>query len=142
MVTPDVADFGLWGQLYNAHRDPTPREIIEIRAPNTLAWIERMSDPTALGEFESWTTLSATLTPLLQDQVAGLFLPWSKANARAIADGSDSFSVKLRSGMWQQRPQKYHARSLQALQKHYQSVSNQPAIVQLMQETGCLDYLV
>ncbi len=139
---PAFGDFGLWGQLYNAHRDPTPREIIEIRAPNTLAWIKRMADPTVLGEFESWPTLSATLKPFLQDQVADLFLPWSQANARAIADGSDSFSVKLRSGAWQQKPQKYHAKSLRALQNHYQEVSDQPAIEQLMQETGCLDYLV
>ncbi len=137
---PAFADFGLWGQLYNAHRDPTPRSIIEHQAPNTLAWIQRMLEPTSEGEFESWAELAPSLMPLLIDQVGGLFLPWSTANARAIAEGAESFSVELRSGSWEQRPQKYHARSLAALKERYRQAASE-ALDKVLEDCGCLSYL-
>jgi glutathione S-transferase len=137
---PSLADFALWGQLYNAHRDPTPRAIMRLQAPNTIDWIERMKDPLSESDFEPWPSLKRTLTPLLVDQVAGLFLPWSRANADAIAMDMASFSVKLRSGEWQQKPQKYHARSLLALRKRFSS-SASSELSDLMQQTGCLEFL-
>jgi glutathione S-transferase len=137
---PSFADFALWGQLYNAHRDPTPRGIMQLQAPNTIDWIERMKDPLSESGFEPWSSLKRSLTPLLVDQVAGLFLPWSKANADAIAADMTSFSVKLRSGEWQQKPQKYHARSLLALRKRFSSSASRE-INDLMEQTGCLEFL-
>lgn len=138
---PAFADFGLWGQLYNTHRDPTPRRIIEHQAPNTRAWIQRMLEPENLGEFEPWEALAGTLRPLLIDQVAGLFLPWSAANARAIADKAEEFTVTLRSGSWTQKPQKYHARSLEALRARYRSQASNTRLKELLEDCGCLDYL-
>jgi len=139
---PAFADFGLWGQLYNAHRDPTPKKIIEHQAPNTLAWIERMAAPTAQGAFDPWSALQPTLMPLLNDQIGGLFLPWSSANATAIANAEPDFSVKLRSGVWQQKPQKYHARSLQALRERYLEVADNEALAEVLEDCGCLKYLL
>ncbi|MDH3644577.1 MAG: glutathione S-transferase family protein, partial [Gammaproteobacteria bacterium] len=138
---PAFADFGLWGQLYNAHRDPTPKGIIEIQAPNTLRWIERMLDPSAEGEFEPWADLAPSLTPLLTDQVGGLFLPWSAANARAVEEDAESFEVALRGDPWYQKPQKYHARSLAALQGRYQAVRDRQALDAALAETGCVQFL-
>jgi len=138
---PAFADFGLWGQLYNAHRDPTPRRIIEHQAPNTRAWIQRMLEPENLGEFEPWEALSGTLRPLLVDQVAGLFLPWSTANARAIAEQAEDFTVNLRSGSWTQKPQKYHARSLEALRARYRKQASNKELNGFLEDCGCLDYL-
>jgi glutathione S-transferase len=138
---PAFADFALWGQLYNAHRDPTPRKIIEHQAPNTLAWIKRMESPVSHGDFEAWSTLSSTLKPLLIDQVAGLFLPWSDANHRAIAEQAESFTVVLRSGQWSQKPQKYHARSLQALRAQYQEITSNKLLDQVLDECRCLKFL-
>ena len=78
---------------------------------------------------------------VLRDQVADLFLPWSNANAQAIAQNSDSFSVTLRSGEWEQKPQKYHAKSLQSLKSKYQAIGENPELVEVMTETGCHEYL-
>jgi len=138
---PAFADFALWGQLYNTHRDPTPRHIIEHQAPNTLAWIKRMASPESHGDFESWSTLSTTLKPLLVDQVAGLFLPWSAANEQAIRQQKESYTVALRSGQWTQKPQKYHARSLQALRSQYQDVSSNKLLNEVLDECRCLKVL-
>jgi len=138
---PAFADFGLWGQLYNAHRDPTPRQIIEHQAPNTLAWIDRMQTPGARGEFEPFSQLAPTLQPLLRDQVSGLFLPWSCANAQAIAADLDSFEVSLRSGVWEQKPQKYHARSLKVLKQRYQQLASHEELNEVLEDCGALAYL-
>ncbi len=137
---PSFADFALWGQLYNCHRDPTPRRIIEIQAPNTLAWIQRMHQPINSGDFETWAELETTMVPILKDQVGGLFLPWSVANAQAIENGEEEFSVQLSTGQWRQKPQKYHARSLQMLRQKYAQVDT-PATKRVMEQCGCLSAL-
>ena len=138
---PAFADFGLWGQLYNAHTDPTAGGILDERAPKLVAWLQRMLDPKAEGEWEPLEALLPTLKPLLKTQVADLFLPWSAANARAIASGDAEFSVELAGRTWEQAPQKYHARSLKALRDRYAGVSNSAALDPILEETGCLVWL-
>lgn len=137
---PAFGDFGLWGQVYNAWSDPTPGAILREGAPNVVAWVQRMLEPKAEGGFEPWSKLSPTLTPLLRDQVAALFLPWSQANARAIAGGAEEFSVELAGRRWTQKPQKYHAKSLRALREKYAAAAS-PELDALLAETGCLEVL-
>ncbi len=138
---PAFADFGLWGQIYNAWTDPTPREIIEGAAPHTLAWIRRMLEPSALGAFESWATLEPTLLPLLEQQVGRLFLPWSAANARALAAAEQEFTTPLGGQSWTQKPQKYHARSLAALKIKFKQVRSDATLQRVLQSSDCLRWL-
>ena len=56
-------------------------------------------------------------------QVAALFLPWSTANAAAIAAGDKSFETSLAGARWTQEPQKYHARSLAELRRNERVVA-------------------
>jgi glutathione S-transferase len=135
---PAFADFAMWGQLYNAWTDPTPGAIIIADAPNLLAWIHRMLWPIALGEFEPWSSLAPTLTPLLNRQVGRLFMPWTVANAAAIASGSAEFSVELGGRTWTQKPQKYHAKSLATLREKYHALGDQPALDAILAGAGCL----
>ena len=137
---PSFGDFGLWGQIYEAGRDPTAGAMV-AGVGNVVAWIERMLNPENLGEFEDWEALEPTLTPILKDQVAGVFLPWDVANAKAIADGADDFDVTLKGNRWTQKPQKYHARSLGALKAKYAEVAGDPALDAVLTETGCKQYL-
>jgi len=108
---PAFGDFGLAFQLYECLTDPTPSAAIRARAPRTRAWIERMLDPKSEGPFETWDALGPTLAPFLRDEVAGLFLPWSTANARALAAGEAEFELLLAGRPFRQQTQKYHARS-------------------------------
>jgi hypothetical protein len=135
---PAFADFGLWGQLYNAWTDPTPGAIIDAKAPNLLAWIHRMTWPRADGDFESWSSLAPTLTPLLERQVGRLFMPWTVANAAAIASNREEFSVELGGRTWTQKPQKYHSRSLAALREKYKAVGENRALDAILESSGCL----
>lgn len=137
---PSFGDFGMWGQIYNANRDPTPAKLVRAH-PNVHAWTRRMLAPINEGEFEPWDAVKDTLVPLLRDQIGALFLPWSVANSQAIADGAESFEVELAGKTWAQRPQKYHARSLAALREKFNAVSNDPNVRELAETTGCLPYL-
>jgi glutathione S-transferase len=135
---PAFGDFGLWGQIYNAWTDPTAGAWIETTAPNVLDWIHRMTWPRNEGEFETWTSLESTLAPFLGDQVGALFCPWTEANATAMAAGEEEFSVDLASGRWTQKPQKYHAKSLQAIRERYEAVEDRSALDPVLEAAGCL----
>jgi len=140
---PAFGDFGLGPQLYEAWTDPTAGAWIEARAQRVLGWIQRMLWPRALGEFEPWAALEPTLAPLLESQVGRLFLPWSLANAAAIQAGEASFEVGLAGPdgtkeVWQQAPQKYHAKSLAALRQRFAESGGSPELDALLERTGCL----
>jgi len=138
---PAFADFGLWGQIYNATTDPTCGRLVRENAPAVLAWVDRMLEPKAEGDFESWDALAPTLTPFLSEQVGALFLPWSDANARCLAAGEESFSVDLAGRTWEQKPQKYHARSLAALRARYAAVADKSELDGILEANGCLQWL-
>jgi len=135
---PAFGDFGLWAQLYEAWTDPTPGALIEGRAQNVLDWIHRMLWPRAEGAFEAWSRLESTLLPLLERQVGRLFLPWTLANAAALTAGREEFSVALDGKTWTQKPQKYHAKSLQALRTKYTAARAVPGLDAVLERAGCL----
>ncbi len=138
---PAFGDFGLWGPIYNAHTDPTCGQILNERCPNVVGWVERMLEPKVEGDFEPWSTLEPTLLPFVEQQVGAIFLPWSDANAKAIAAGQDEFSVEVATGTWTQKPQKYHAKSLKALRGRYAAVANKTALDPVLERAGCLEWL-
>ena len=138
---PAMADFGLWGQLYEAATDPTPGAIMRASAPKVMAWVQRMLSPKDEGPFEAWTTLAPTLMPLLKEEVAELFLPWSTANAQAIARGDKTFEMTLAGAAWSQEPQKYHARSLAEIRRKYAAAKGLPGLDAILNESGCRTYL-
>jgi glutathione S-transferase len=138
---PAMADFGLWGQLYEAATDPTPGAIMRASSPRVGAWVKRMLSPTAEGALEPWSALAPTLMPLLQQEVAALFLPWSTENAKAVAADRKSFETSLGGTAWSQVPQKYHARSLAEIRRKYAAAKDAPGLAAILEEAGCLRYL-
>lgn len=138
---PSFGDFGLWGQLYAAWTDPTAGALIEGRAQRLLDWIHRMLWPRVEGEFAPWDALEPTLLPLLREQVGARFLPWTRANARAIAEQQDEFSVELGGERWVQKPQKYHARSFEALREKYRALGSREDVDAVLERAGCLSGL-
>ncbi len=138
---PAMADFGLWGQFYEAATDPTPGAIMRKSSPKVMAWVQRMLTPRNEGPFEAWPALAPTLMPLLEEEVAGVFLPWSVANAAAIAGEQKSFEITLAGAAWSQEPQKYHARSLAELRRKFAAARSAPGLEAILGESGCLAYL-
>ena len=138
---PAFADFGVYPQLYECLTDPTPGALARQRAPRVVAWIERMRDPRGSGDFESWDRLGPTLEPFLASEVAGLFFPWSTANARALAEGKMEFTADLEGRPFTQQTQKYHAKSLAALKERYAAVADRSRLDPILERTGCLRWL-
>jgi glutathione S-transferase len=138
---PAMADFGLWGQFYEAATDPTPGAIMRASAPSVMKWVARMLSPKNEGAFETWSSLSAGLMPLLTEEVGRLFLPWSIANADAIARNEKTFSMALAGTTWTQEPQKYHARSLQEIRRKYAAAKGAAGLDDILGKTGCLSAL-
>ena len=135
---PAFGDFGLFSQIYEAWTDPTPGALVEGSAPHVLDWVHRMLWPRVEGDFEPWQSLESTLLPLLERQVGRLFLPWTVANAAAIAAGREEFRVELDGKSWTQKPQKYHAKSLAALRARYAGLRDHAAVDGVLERSGCL----
>ena len=98
------------------------------------------ASPKPMNKTEIMTAL-AEATGLTKQQVAGLFLPWSVANAEAIASGAEEFSVELASGTWTQKPQKYHARSLAKLRNRYSALADRSELDPVLEKSGCLRWI-
>ena len=107
-------------------------------APGTRTATVGFEWPRAEGEFEAWDALAPTLAPVLAAPVGRLFLPWTLANAAAVAAGQDEFSVDLDGHTWTQKPQKYHAKSLQALRAKYAATGSDRALDAVLERAGCL----
>ncbi len=138
---PAFGDFGLFPQLYECSTDPTPRARMDAVAPRVLSWISRMLAPRDEGPFEPWDALEPTLRPLLTDEVGALFLPWSDANARAVAAGQKEFTLTLGGRPWTQEAQKYHAKSLAALRARYAACADRARLDPVLRASGCLQWL-
>lgn len=142
---PAFADFGLSGQLYQMLTDVTGGELMRLHAPNVALWAERMLNPTANGEFESWHQLSPTLQPVLASQVS-MFLKWSTANAAAVASKSAELKVSLGDTVWEQSvggPQRYHAKALAEIQSKFRAAeaATEGQAGRLLAGTGCVEWL-
>jgi len=139
---PSFGDFGLWGQVYNAWTDPTPGDLLRARFPSVCQWVDRMLDPVAVGEFETWDALRPTLEPLLRQEVRS-FLRWTDANAAAIESGATELSVDLDGHQWTQAvggPQKYHAKSFRELRRKYRLRESDQTLNAILEASGCLEY--
>jgi hypothetical protein len=100
-----------------------------------------MLEPAGDGGWESVAALLPTLEPFLARQVGALFLPWSDANAKAIAAGDEEFSCELDGRRWTQKPQKYHARSLAAIRARYADVASNSELAAVLERTNCREWL-
>ncbi|MCH2390754.1 MAG: glutathione S-transferase family protein [Nitrospinales bacterium] len=140
---PSIADFGIWGQVYNMWTDPTVGQVIESSHPETLKWIKRMLHPKPEGEFEPWESLEATLMPILKKELADVFMPWLEANNKALATGEKELSLKIKGKDFTHSvgsPQKYHAKSFAMLLEEYNDIPDKTKLDAVLQEAGLISY--
>jgi glutathione S-transferase len=138
---PAFGDFGIWGNLNQAYSDPTCGRHLSQNAPAVVRWIERMDSPRAIGAFEGLDSLLPTLSPLLEEQVAGRFLPWTIANARALEAGEPETRLEFDGEPYVQKTFKYHAWSFAEPEKKRAPVANDPLLREVLDKTGCAKYL-
>ena len=137
---PMFGDFGLAAQLHQCSTDPSAGTMMRAVAPNVLSWTQQMLDPKDEGELETWDDLAPTLMPLLKE-IGQTFLPWSVANAKALAAGEKTCSAMLRGREYAQGTQKYHARSLGVLRERYAKIAQKTALDPILEAADCLQWL-
>ena len=137
---PSIADFGFWGHLYGSWMDITARNFINQR-PNLVKWLKRMENPKIEGDFVGWSDVHLTIEPILEKEIANIFLPWSDANSKAIDKEKDTFSVSFEGKSFNQNTQKSHAKSLKELRLKYNDHDLKESIKPILNNSGCLKFL-
>jgi glutathione S-transferase len=138
---PCLADFGLAGQLTQLLSDPTPGAMMRAQAAYVVRWLGRMEKPRVEGAFAPLQTLRDGLVPLLRAEVAGAYLVWMSANARAVADDADGVSVEIAGRSFTQKPQRYAAKAFAEIRRKRALSSEDAALAALLAEAGCDAYL-
>jgi hypothetical protein len=139
---PALADFGLFGQLYQLCYDPTPQSIMREKAPGVCAWISRLDD--ASGEEEGeWVDPDAPLPPAVKAllEMAGqVYFPFLVANAKAFEQGNETFSLPLLGETYEQGTFKYQVKCLKWLREEYAALQGdaKARVDAVLEETGCL----
>ena len=100
-----------------------------------------MENPAEAGGFESLDSLRPTLEPLLAEQVAGRFLAWTVANARALGADEPKTRLEFDGSLYEQNTFKYHAWSFGELRDKLAPVRSDPDLAAVLDRTGCAPYL-
>lgn len=140
---PGASDFAAFGQLTAlTHFDPTPMALTMKKAPRVYAWVEIGEDLSGLEPKESdW--LDANHTPAttigLLKEVGRVYVPALLANAKAIANGADTFETEIDARPWKQQTFPYQAKCLQWLRNAYADLDNasRGAVDRVLAGTGC-----
>jgi len=142
---PSLAEFGLYGQLWQLAFDPSPALMMRRLAPKVFAWLHRLDDASGV-EPGSWRDPAAPATEATKAllRVAGeVYLPFLMANDVATSKGAESFTVRLLGRDFTQGPFKYQARCLAWLREEFAGLPKDASerIAPLLKDTGCWDAL-
>ena len=142
---PTLADFGIFGQLYELSIDPTSQRIMREKAPAVCGWISRLDDASGDEEGE-WIDPHAPLPGAVIEllQMAGeIYLPFLLANTKAFEQGKDSFSLTLKGQGYRQGTFKYQVKCLAWLKEEYTALDPgvKEWIDKVLSDTGCLEPL-
>lgn len=144
-LRPSIADFGIYGQLYQAWSDPTLKKIIESGYPKILEWIYLMKKPEIRGDFELWEGLEDTLMPILIKDIGDIFMPWLQANNEAVLNGNEFLSVMIKSRPFEHRvgsPNRYHKKSFLSLLEEYKTIKDKTKINAILQKSKLINYIL
>ena len=141
---PSIADFALYGQLVTLMHDLTPGTIMRAIAPRTIAWLMRLADTSGVdGAWIEYHALPKAIEELLI--IAGrVYLPYLRANAKAIETGTDNFTTLLNGHRYTQPVFKYHIKCRNFLVDQLDRLNKQDRnrLRTLLGDTGCLQALM
>jgi glutathione S-transferase len=139
---PSLADFALYGQLFELTLDSWPQAIVRRDAPLLENWVCRLDD--ASGVDGAWDALDGG--PRHDVQIAILrmigrsYLPFLIRNAAAIAAGERTVKLDIDDHVYSQPAFKYQAKCFHEIRQRWSALaeSDRLRLSPLLAETGCL----
>lgn len=153
---PSIGDFGLIGPLYaHQYRDPASGALMERLAPNVVAWVKRMMEPTPRsGDFLPDDAIPGTLLPVLRrmvdeqfpvlDATRTAFEAWNAEHPdEAIPRGIGTHPFRLGDAMGERTIFPFDLWMFQRPQRHFADLDGEDraACESLMAEIGGLEVL-
>jgi len=138
---PSLADFALHGQLAQLTIDPWPQRVCRERAPAVEAWVITLDD--CGGIDGAWKPeRGAAVREALLEMVGAEYLPFLRANAQALEQGSALLDVELRGRNYRQQPFAYQGKCYSEIRYRWQALpaEAQAELRPLLEKTGCLGY--
>lgn len=141
---PSLADFAWLGQLSQLATDPTPQELMRKNFPFTYRWLANLDD--ASGVEGHWQSAEAPVYDAVRGLLAHageVYFPFLLANAHALEQGNELFSVSLLGRSYTQGTFKYQVKCLAQLRAAYAALDNetQSQVDPILADTGCLEAL-
>ncbi len=140
---PGASDFALYGQLTQlAGFDPTPRRMALALAPRVVAWVDLVEDLSGLEPDDAgWVSvepLPGTLRALLTE-VGRVYVPFLRANARALSRGEDRVACEIDGRPFEQQAFPYQGKCLAALRAARAALipAGRARLDALLAGTGC-----
>ncbi len=141
---PSLAEFGIYGQLSQLGVDPTAQIMMRADYPYSYRWLLHIDDMSGIdGEWDAPDAPFKPIVETLLEQVGSIYVPFLLANAAALAEGEQTFSMNAMGKPYSQGTFKYQIKCLADLRERYANLPNdaRTKIDPLLDKHGCLEFL-
>jgi glutathione S-transferase len=139
---PSLADFALYGQLFELTLDSRPQAIVRRDAPLLENWVCRLDD--ASGVDGAWDALDGgphyAVQMAILRMIGRSYLPFLIRNAAAIAAGEPTVKLDIDDHVYSQPAFKYQVKCFREIKQRWSALaeSDRLRLSPLLTETGCL----